>query len=292
MNEIITIPAWDGYFLSSTHFIPENQNGRIILIINDAGENQKRYHRFATFLSSQGYDAYTFDFRGTGHSRQGAVRKSKADLTDWALLDLDAMISHLSTAYKSQKLIIVAHGIGGVLAGLSRMSKRADAVLFIGCQSPYFKNLKGFISRARYSITANVLVPFFNNTIGYFPSSWFGFAEDLPREVAAQLIDWTRSPRAVINAGESPDAGFKSMEQRTLSISFSDDQIATAVAADEFISLFKNIRSERWHFSPEQVVQRNVGHSGFFKKSMKTVVWGDVVAWINAAVSGSRNKAA
>src|SRR5436190_3114910 len=115
MIETLKVLAWDGYQISSTHFIPENQNGKVLLLINDLGESQDRYVAFAQFFAEQGFSVYTFDFRGIGASRQAKLSKQKADLKDWALLDLDAMIGHVQEAHRHHKLVIAAHGIGGSL---------------------------------------------------------------------------------------------------------------------------------------------------------------------------------
>jgi predicted alpha/beta hydrolase len=292
MNETLNVLAWDGYPISCMHYIPENQTGKVLLLVNGTGQNQKKYSTFSQYFAEHGYDVYTFDFRGIGASRQGKLSDVKSDLKDWATLDLDAVISYIVDTHKNHKLVIAAHGMGGVLTGHSRLSKKADAFLFISCQSPYHKHLRGIFTNVKYSIFAHALLPALTRTFGYFPASKFGLCDDLPKNVAYQLVAWTRSLNGVVEEDSSAESGFQNLDQRSLSISFSDDPIATPEAVQGFISFFKKLRPEQWHFTPDQLVQKSVGHFGFFKKSMKSLVWSETLGWINATLATARKKAA
>jgi predicted alpha/beta hydrolase len=292
MNETLKVLAWDGFPLSSTHFTPDQHNGKVMLIVPGVGETQKEYAEFAKFFATQGYNTYTFDFRGIGQSRHGKIQNLKTDLRDWAVLDLDAIISYIISTHKQQKLVIAAHGMGGVLIGISRLSKHAESFLFISCQSSNAEHLAGFATKLKHAIVSRILVPIFNATLGYFPASRFGICEDLPQNVVRQLVHWSRDTQNIFAAGPAQPSGFDLLDQKILAINFSDDPIATPNAVEELISFFPRARFERWQFTPDQVVHKNVGHYGFFRKSMKTLVWSEASNWLASALSTSRNKAA
>jgi predicted alpha/beta hydrolase len=292
MNENLKVLAWDGFPLSAAHFIPVTSNGKTMLIINGIGENQNKYGDFAQYFADEGYHVYTFDFRGIGKSRPSDMRSLNCDLKDWAALDLDAMISYIISAHPQGKFILAAHGMGGTLLGLSRLSRKADAFVMIGCQSPHYKNLKGVWTKLRYQVLSTIVVPLSNMLFGYFPASAFRLSDDLPRNAVRELIQWTRSSKGVLGTDPELRNNFASFDQSTLSISFSDDTIATERAVNQLFEHYSGLRVERWHFTPEQVVQVKVGHFGFFRKQMKNLVWTEINNWISQRVSTSRTKAA
>jgi predicted alpha/beta hydrolase len=140
MNENIKVLAWDGYGLSAIYFKPVTPNGRVILINSATGVKQTFYQDFAAYLSTQGFHVYTYDYRGIGASRPSRMASIQADMRDWAILDMDAVISLIMTTHSQSKLIIIGHSVGGQLIGFSRLAKKAEAFVMIAAQTPYVGN--------------------------------------------------------------------------------------------------------------------------------------------------------
>src|SRR4029077_16768672 len=89
----ITLPAADGYPLAATLFLPRGAKRHAVLINSANTTPRKIYRGFAGYLAKRGCAVLTYDYRGTGDSRQKAMTgynqlKSlvgfKATMSDWA----------------------------------------------------------------------------------------------------------------------------------------------------------------------------------------------------------------
>ena len=89
----ITVPATDGYPLAATLFLPRGAKRHAVLINSATAVPRKLYRGFAGYLARRGCAVLTYDYRGTGDSRQKALTgynqpKSlvgfKASMSDWA----------------------------------------------------------------------------------------------------------------------------------------------------------------------------------------------------------------
>src|SRR5688500_3934207 len=98
MQETLIITASDGYPLSATSFIPDNPNGKVVLINSATGVKQKYYSDFAAYLAHGGYQVYTYDYRGIGGSRPKTLNGCKATMAEWGTKDYHSMIQHLRSS--------------------------------------------------------------------------------------------------------------------------------------------------------------------------------------------------
>ncbi|MCP6570913.1 alpha/beta fold hydrolase, partial [Klebsiella pneumoniae] len=80
-----------------------------ILICAATGITKNFYHSFATWLSQQGYDVLSFDFRGIGESLHGALKQRTASITYWGTLDIPALIDALLIKTKANQVILIGH---------------------------------------------------------------------------------------------------------------------------------------------------------------------------------------
>ena len=106
MNEVLiqdtTIAARDGYALAASVFVPEGTPAGAVLINSATAVPRKIYRGFAGYLARRGCAVLTYDYRGTGDSRQKALvgynqPRSlvgfKASMSDWAALDVTAAVT-------------------------------------------------------------------------------------------------------------------------------------------------------------------------------------------------------
>src|SRR6267142_6844270 len=98
----ITMPAADGYPLAATLFLPRGAKRHAVLINSANATPRKIYRGFAGYLAKRGCAVLTYDYRGTGDSRQQALTgykqpKSlvgfKASMADWAAQDITATVA-------------------------------------------------------------------------------------------------------------------------------------------------------------------------------------------------------
>src|ERR1700716_2423675 len=93
----ITFPAADGYLLGATLFLPRGAKRHAVLISSATAVPRKIYRGFAGYLARRGCAVLTYDYRGTGDSRQKALvgynqPRSlvgfKASMSGWGALEL------------------------------------------------------------------------------------------------------------------------------------------------------------------------------------------------------------
>src|SRR5260370_30658482 len=72
----ITVPAADGYPLAATLFLPRLAKRHAVLINSATAVPPKLDRGFAGYLAKRAYAVVTYDYRGTGDSRQKAMTGS------------------------------------------------------------------------------------------------------------------------------------------------------------------------------------------------------------------------
>jgi predicted alpha/beta hydrolase len=291
MKEVLNVVARDGVHLSATWYAAKNPHEKVALINSATGVRQQYYSDFAKWLASEGFQVYTFDYRGIGNSRPEDLSDALYDMHDWSV-DIDAMISHINKAHPLSQLIIVGHSIGGQLIGMSNLSRQAEAFIMIGSQTPYWKNYTGWRMKLKLLWLWYMAIPVLTKLFGYFPASRLRMFEDLPAEVAKQWARWGRNKNYIFDELPAGQKSFEALHQRTLMISFSDDTLAPLDAVHDLQHFYKNLKVEHWHLTPEDVLKKKVGHFGFFRKHMEAVLWREAIRWIEKDNATEKRRAA
>ena len=113
--------------LGATLFLPRGAKRHAVLINSATAVPRKVYRGFAGYLARRGCAVLTYDYRGTGDSRQKSLvgynqPKSlvgfKASMADWAALDVTAAVAWMRERYKKLPLTYVGHSFGGQALGL------------------------------------------------------------------------------------------------------------------------------------------------------------------------------
>lgn len=291
MKEVINVVARDGFELSATWFIPPKSQENVVLINAATGVAQEYYAEFAGWLAKQGFHVYTFDYRGIGGSRPADLRDLLSDMHDWSK-DVDAMVSHITRTHPQAKLTVLGHSVGGQLIGMASLTRQADLFLMIGSQTPYWRNYHGWWMRLKLFVFWHATIPMFTKLAGYFPASRLGLFEDLPAQVAKQWSRWAKSKEYIFEELPAERPSFEILNQPTLMISFSDDTLAPYKAVLDLKRFYKNLKVDHWHLHPEDILQKKIGHFGFFKKRMEIVLWREVLSWIHKNLSARKQHAA
>src|SRR6195952_2267276 len=123
----ITLAATDRYPLGATLFLPRGVKRHAVLINSATAVPRKVYNGFARYLAGRGCAVLTYDYRGTGDSRQKSLTGYnqprsltgfKTSMADWALLDTTAAVAWMRGRYKDVPLSYVGHSFGGQALGL------------------------------------------------------------------------------------------------------------------------------------------------------------------------------
>jgi predicted alpha/beta hydrolase len=291
MKESISVMARDGVKISATWFLTDNPHEKVVLINSATGVKQSYYSDFATYLTKQGFNVYTFDYRGIGDSCATEKAYLQCDMKDWAK-DVDAMIGHITRVHQQARLVVIGHSVGGQLIGMSRLGGYADALVMVGAQTPFWKNFGGGFTRVKLLLFWYFLIPVLTKIFGYFPASKLRLFEDLPANVALQWARWAKASDYVFKENPELKSSFDLLDQRTLFVSVSDDELAPHKAVLDLKRFFTRVQAEHWHIHPEDILLTKIGHFGFFRKQMEIVLWQDTVRWIERSLPVQKYKAA
>lgn len=272
--EPINITCKDGYQLSGQYYSanPLAQSAQTqshpILICPATGITKVFYNAFAEWLTDQGFNVLSFDFRGIGESLHGALKNSTASIQDWGQLDIPAAIETLLNKTQAEKIILIGHSAGGQLLGITPNHKKVARVIGVSCSTGYLKGLKG---RTKFlgPVMFNVIFPISSLLKGYGATKFIGMGENLPKQVAKQWAQFCGQPGYVTNAiGKTIFEDFHHEIQCPITVYWSsDDQIATEANVKDLLSLYPNANTQMHELKPNQLGFAQIGHMLMFKKS-------------------------
>ena len=286
----ITFPATDGYLLGATLFLPRGAKRHAVLINSATATPRRIYKGFAGYLARRGCAVLTYDYRGTGDSRQKAMvgynqMKSlvgfKASMSDWAALDAAAAVAWMRERYKTLPLNYVGHSFGGQALGLLPNNTEVSRALFIAAQAGYWKLMASPERYRVYAMLNFVGLPL-TKLLGYAPG-WSGLGEDLPKGVFEQWVGWVMSERYLFTDPKLPGlSNFENYKGALRALCLADDPWATRPAVGLLCSGFSAIEPEILAITPADAGVSKIGHFGFFRPEHRDTLWRGAAEWIQA----------
>jgi predicted alpha/beta hydrolase len=287
----ITFPAADGYLLGATLFLPRGAKRHAVLINSATAVPRKIYRGFAGYLARRGCAVLTYDYRGTGGSRQKpagghtqpkSLAGFKASMSDWAALDVTAAVAWMRERYRSLPLNYVGHSFGGQALGLLANNSEVSRALLIAAQAGYWK-LMASPERYRVYVMLNLVGTPLTRLMGYAPG-WSGLGLDLPKGVFQQWVGWVMSERYLFDdPALKALPNFSRFEGAMCALCFSDDPWATKPAVELLCSGFTSASPEILTVAPADVGAAKIGHFGFFRPEHRDTLWRGAAEWIQAA---------
>jgi predicted alpha/beta hydrolase len=287
----ITFPAADGSLLGATLFLPRGAKSHAVLINSATAVPRKIYRGFAGYLARRGCAVLTYDYRGTGDSRQKALvgynqPKSlvgfKATMSDWAALDVTAAVAWMRERYKTLPLSYVGHSFGGQALGLLPNNSEVERALLIAAQAGYWKLMASPERYRVYAMLNFVGLPL-TRLLGYAPG-WSGIGMDLPKGVFEQWVGWVMSERYLFTDTKLPGLrNFANYKGAMRALCLSDDPWATRPAVGLLCSGFSAIEPDIITIAPADVGATKIGHFGFFRSEHRDTLWRGAAEWIQAA---------
>jgi predicted alpha/beta hydrolase len=286
----ITFPAVDRYSLGATLFLPRGAKRHAVLISSATAVPRKVYRGFAGYLAGRGCAVLTYDYRGTGDSRQKSLVgynqvKSlvgfKASMSDWAALDTTAAVAWMRERYKNLPLTYVGHSFGGQALGLLANNTEVSRALLIAAQAGYWKLMA---SPERYRVYAllNFVGTPLTRLLGYTPR-WGGLGEDLPKGVFEQWVGWVMNERYLFgDAKLGALQNFPKYQGAMRALCFSDDPWATRPAVELLCSGFTAAKPEILTVTPADAGAAKIGHLGFFRPEHRDTLWRGAAEWLEA----------
>ncbi|QLF69007.1 alpha/beta fold hydrolase [Peteryoungia desertarenae] len=264
------------------HWWPSQVTAQATVVINSAtGVAARYYNYYARFLTENGFNALTYDYRGIGLSRPTDLKGITYTWREWGEQDFDAALDHALKADGTGRVLVVGHSIGGFLPGYAGSVDRLDGLLSVGGQYGYWGD---YMRRYRPSLFVkwHLAMPLVTQALGYFPGKRLGWLEDLPKHVA---LEWALQ-RGRVEQGLEPAASerlrenFRRMRAPVLSVTMSDDPIATPAAIRRATAYYSGATTTRILLSPEDLGHRKVGHFGLFHARHRTDFWEKSLEWL------------
>ena len=287
----ITFTATDGYSLGATLFLPRGTKRDAVLINSATAVPRKIYRGFASYLARRGCAVLTYDYRGTGDSRQKSLTgynqpKSlvgfKASMSDWAALDVTGAVAWMRERYKNLPLNYIGHSFGGQALGLLPNNTEISRALFIAAQAGTWKLMASPERYRVYALLNFVGIPL-TRVLGYTPR-WSGLGEDLPKGVFQEWIGWVMSERYMF---DDPNlkalANFPHYQGALRALCISDDPWATRPAIELLCSGFTSIKPDTVTITPADAGAAKIGHFGFFRPEHRDTLWRGAAEWIQTA---------
>jgi predicted alpha/beta hydrolase len=270
--------------------LPLGAKRHAVLINSATAVPRKVYRGFAGYLARRGCAVLTYDYRGTGDSRQKSLVgynqvKSlvgfKASMSDWAALDTTAAVAWMRERYKSLPLAYVGHSFGGQALGLLANNSEVARALFVAAQAAHWKLMA---SPERYRIYAmmNLVGAPLTRALGYTPG-WGGIGMDLPKGVFEQWTRWVMSPRYLFDDSNlAALQNFAKYQGALRALCFSDDPWATLPAVELLCSGFTATKPEILSIAPTDADASRIGHLGFFRPEHRDTLWRGAAEWLEA----------
>jgi len=288
------IVADDGRHLAATWTEPPQGEAHAVALVSSAAGVPRGYYRgFAQWLAGRGYAVLTYDYRGIAGSRpSGPLRRDRANMRDWALLDMSAALAaaEVRRGGRGLPLLLVGHSFGGNAIGFARGVERADALLTVASQQGEVRLYPG-VHRVVAGTFFRAWLPAVTALFGQAPG-WAlgGGAQPLPKGVARQWADWgLRRGWAYTDPAMKPHSSFGAIVAPVHVWGISDDlSYAPPRAVDALAAQFRNAALQRHTLAPAEVGQRRLGHFGAFRREPGALAWERFLAPIEAAVPALR----
>lgn len=282
-GQSVELEARDGFPLAATLFEPEGPPSTAVLLAPAMGVRRGFYDAFCAWLSGRGLCLLSLDYRGTGGSRPERLRELDGDLYDVGRCDLPAALDWLGDRCPGVPLALVAHSVGGQLAGLLPRPGRLSRILAVAAATGHWRY---WPRPQRWALAGLwwVAIPVLSRALGRFPGEVAGLGEDLAPGIARNWARWGRNPHYLVDRDGLPlREGFRSFDGRLRAYSFTDDPFAPRRAVEELLGWYASADREHRRVAPRQVGQEAIGHMGFFREGCREPLWRESAEWLSGA---------
>ncbi len=279
LSHALRIDAADGRPLAARLF-PAGRPRAAVAVASAMGVPQRHYAAFAEWLAKGGFTALTFDYRGVGGSAV-ALRGDRATLHEWGEQDLEGALRFLARRLPGLPRLLVAHSVGGQIAGLAPESEKLAGLVFVASSNGWWGHFRG-PARAALIAAWYAGLPLLTCALGYAPLSLIG-GEDLPAGIAREWVAWGRRREYVLSyARDRPAACYGRITAPLLSFAFTDDGYAPVAGVAAMTAAYPRARATLREVRPEDA-GGPVGHFGFFRERFKATLWRETAAFLGAA---------
>lgn len=270
-SQPISISARDGYELAGTVYQPAGDPTGTVLIVPGTAIPASLYRHLAADLAEQGNVVLTYDYRGIGNSRRGAMNGFAASVEDWADLDTGGAIDWLAAQHPNLPSSAITHSFGAVMLLGTPGAHRLRQIVMVSPHTGYWGDYR-WTHRLPMALLWHGVMPLVTKTFGYFPAARLRLGQDIPATVALQWAQrWHPTLRpygqgAQRERSASLIAQMQKIDGRVVAVEVSDDAFATAAGTDRVATLIPQALLERVEVTPAMANQRRLGHFGVFSR--------------------------
>lgn len=281
MQQDLHITTTDGYRLKATLFRAKTHSKGIIALNSGTCIRRNIYFNFAIFLSQQGYDTITYDYRGVGDSRPKSLKGFKARITDWGNYDIKAIIDWMEINYQDKKKYIIAHSMGGQIIGLSDNHSKVDKLVCVNSSYGNWRNFEWPV-KIKIMLAWLILFPITIRFYGYFPASKFSKSIDFPKGVALDWWKWNLGnlPHHQLMEKYNIENYYEEVKSPMLVYISEDDHfLASEKIYSYFKSDYKNADLTIKFLNPSHYKIDAIGHMGFYSQKCEPI-WKETLLWL------------
>ena len=277
MQSNVEIRTKDEKKIALSCYVPDESNHKVMIIAPTGGLTKEYYHPFASFVKQWGFTVITFDYRGMGDSAPDDLKGYKANMQQWAVQDIDAVLLYAKNHFPNHEIVYTGHCIGGEIVGLAQASQYINRLVLIN-SALSCKRLWPLRYRFRV-VTLKTAVKVLNKWFGYFPGKKIGYEENIPGGVIHEWSNWCSNANGLFD--KFPDNNYRKLRIPILAFSFSDNWNTPPKAVQELLNRFSNAATTWHHIRPAEIGVKKVGHSGFFDPEMENPLWVKMIQWLN-----------
>ncbi|PLX46651.1 MAG: hypothetical protein C0611_11900 [Desulfobacteraceae bacterium] len=140
-------------------YSPKEKQKGSILLLNGRREFMEKYSETIEELNNEGFNVYSFDWRGQGLSNRMLANRHKGFIDDYDvyLSDLDMFVTKIVNSELVHPLIIIAHSMGGHIA-LRFMHDHPGVADMAVLTSPMIDIFRSSLSRGVVKLITRILI--------------------------------------------------------------------------------------------------------------------------------------
>lgn len=277
MRSNTTIRTNDGTRIWVGTYLPPQVSHSIMVIAPSVGTTSEYYDDFANYLCERGFTVITFDYRGVGNSAPESLLGYKANMHQWAVQDINAVLIYTKQQYPNQEIIYLGHSIGGEIIGLAPASQYISKMIFV-CSALSCAKLFPLSNRIKIA-GLKMLARTTSRLYGYFPGKKLYIFDDLPNGVVHEWANWCDRSNGLFDI--FPDNNYRKLTIPVLAFTFEDDWHCPPRAVKELLIRFENAMITWYHLKPKDIGIKKIGQKDFFKTSMQQSLWEMLLKWID-----------
>jgi predicted alpha/beta hydrolase len=235
------------------------------------------YAGLARAVAERGPTAITFDYRGTGGSVAGHVRRDPARKRDWGTLDLEGVLRH-AAGLRPSRLLWVGQSAGGAYLPLAASRHLVERLVTVSVMSGYW-GLMAPRERVRLGLAWHTVFPVVTRVFGHGPA-WLWSGEPLPPGVIREWGRWCRMPNYFFDDETVDTSGFADFSAPILAVRATDDGWATEAAHRALHERFAAAPVTYREVSPAELGVDRIGHIDLLRERVGGPLWPELLTWL------------